>query len=1368
VSAIFISHSTQDKAIALRVLGRLGGQGYRSVFVDSDPESGIKAGRDWERELYRNLKLAGAVVVLCSPASMASRWCIVEIAQAKALGKAIFPVVISECNVDALLTRLQVIDAIKLGEEEACRHLIDSLRIAGLDPKDSFDWKHERPPFPGFLCFDEEDAGIYFGRTEEVRQVIEKLTQLQRQDEPRLLVLVGSSGSGKSSLARAGVLPRLRKDGSRWAVVAPFRPKADPIGELARSLSETFHEAKKDVDWKDIRDRLLKEAQEPAADGSSALGDYADDLTMALGRREASVLLLVDQAEELLQDVTAPESSQFFTVLRQATSRPGGRLFALLTLRSDFLGTFQNHPELKGVAFADVPLGLLPVVRFPDVIENPAARAEIALDPGLVTAMIADAKAKDALPLLAFTLREMYERCRAQSKFTLSVYRDDLGGVEGVVEKVVARIKSEGQWTPETSRALRRAFLKLARVNEEGEFTRQTALWADLPDQAASVLDEFVKARLLSSHGGTVEVTHESLFRVWPDLADWLDEGRELMLWKRNLTNEVLGWLNRGRAPGYLLNGGRAAEAQRWLASHADEFHGSEVEFLKASVAEERKKQRRLQIFAGVVSGLIAIALGLGMFAKYKSQEVTSERRDAVENKGIANTKARIAASVQLANLSMTERNKRLDRSLLLAVESLRTEDTFEARDSLFRALRDQPGLRTFLTIEEYSVEGMAISPDGKRIATAQSKLRDGVSVGIVVLWDVAAKKHLGESPLTIPEGSVTSVAFSPDGTILAATYRGFVGGGVVLWDLAAQKKLGKGNMTMDGSFVETVAFSPDGKTLATGYNVPFGGGGVVLWDMTTQKRLGEGNLTVLEGGVGSVAFSLDGKFLAAGYQVVRNVDNGSGGGGGMVLWDVTARKRLGEGSMTMPESGAGNVAFSPDRKTLAFGHGSGVVLWDVAARKPLADGSLAVAEGGAGSVAFSADGKTLAATYGFVGLDGVGGGVLLWDAAVRKPLGEDRLAMPEGGLGSVAFSADGTLVAGYNSSVGSGVMRWDVTARKRVSEGSMIVPNFGLRSVAFSADGKTLAFANSAGDGVRLWDMAGRKPLIDSPLTVLEGNIWSVVFSPDGKTLAVGYSGSVGGGEVVLWDVAARKRTSEGRLAMPEGGVSSVAFSRDGKTLAAGYSGSRSDGGVVLWDVAARKRLGEGLISVPHGGVESIAFSADGKTLAAGYSIFNYRNGVMLWDVPARKPLVESPLTVLEGNIRGVVFSPDGKTLAAGYDVADLNVGHRGGIVLWDVTTCKRLGNEPVRVKKGRVVGLACSPDGKILAAGIGNGSESGVVLLDLDLESWQRTAGQIANRNFTRGEWHQYFPGEPYRPTFPNLQFPREVTSSDGVSRR
>ncbi len=185
----------------------------------------------------------------------------------------------------------------------------------------------------------------------------------------------------------------------------------------------------------------------------------------------------------------------------------------------------------------------------------------------------------------------------------------------------------------------------------------------------------------------------------------------------------------------------------------------------------------------------------------------------------------------------------------------------------------------------------------------------------------------------------------------------------------------------------------------------------------------------------------------------------------------------------------------------------------------------------------------------------------------------------------------------------------------------------------------------------------------------------------------------------------------------------------------------------------------------VQEGSVMSVAFSPDGKTLAAGYYIVRHPSGgVVLWDVAARQRLTNEPLPVKEGNVTDVAFSPDGKTLAAGYD---LFRHPGGGMVLWDVLARKRLTDESLHVMEGGVWSVVFSPDGKSLAAGYDFGFRDldggGVQLWDIDVESWVRRAGIIANRNFTRDEWRQYFPGEEYRATFPELPVPPEVTKSD-----
>jgi WD40 repeat protein len=1448
MSSIFLSHSSQDNEAAADLARRLKEHGYDSLFLDFDPDSGIKAGRDWERELYRNLKLAGAVVVLCSPHSMGSRWCFVEIAQAKALGKPIFPVTMSPCRVESILNDRQVIDLAALGADEAYRRLFDGLRAAGLDPWDSFHWDPKRPPFPGFHYFEAEDAGIYFGREGEVRQVIEALTRMQRQAEPRLLVVVGSSGSGKSSLVRAGVLPRLSKDRPRWALVDSFRPGAEPLSELARALASAFPDGPDRPGWRAIRDRLQDESRAadpgegPAAPTASVLTEYADDLTMLLGRREASVLLVVDQAEELLQGANGDEPSAFLRVLRRAAERRGGRVFGLLALRSDFLGSFQNHAALRGAAFVALPLGPLPVESFPQVIEGPADRAALALEPGLVPSMIADARTDDALPLLAFTLREMYERRRDQGRLSLRVYRDDLGGIRGAVARVVERIKAEAAWTPDVGRALRRAFLKLVRVNDEGQFIRQPSRWADLPDLAAPVLEAFVKARLLNSDGDVVEVTHESLFRVWPELAGWLDEGRELMLWKKTIRDDLNDWIAHERSPLYLLSGARVAEGRRWLASHADDFPGPEGEFIAASIAaedariaRERAQQEKLRWLARVLAVSTAVASVVGIYALIERNRANVKTEAAENAEEKAKTQAKIATSRRLAALSVAERPRHFDCSLLLAVEAVRSENTFEARESLYNALQDRPKLTSLLQSDEGCIENVAFSSNGKTIAAGYYKCREGDSDGGgVVLWDVAARKRLSDEPLSVSEGSVYSVAFSPDGMTIAAGYHskreGDSGGGVVLWDVTTSKRLVEEPLSVSEGSVYKVAFSPDGKIIAVGYRDFHSDlGGVALWDAGTKKRLVNAPLPVSEGGVVDVAFSPDSKIIAAGYNIPNVIADDVTGlrvptrksihprAGGVVLWDVATRKRVREASLSVREGGIRSLAFSPDGKTIVAGYGignfigdlevfaGGVVLWDVAAYKREVEEPLSMKERGVDSVSFSPDGKTVGAAYD----DGVAfwdvaarkrvadkpllgnggevekvsfspdgktiaascfGGVGLWDMAASNRLVEEPLSLKKGAVVRVCYSPDGKkIAAGY---VG-GVALWDVAARKQVVCTPLSVRNGLVLSVSFSPDSKTIAAGYSssdlaaAGSGVELWDVASCKRLGESPLSVREGFIRSVSFGTDGNIIAAGYAAPdlLDGGGVVLWDVAARKRLVAEPLGVREGGVESVSISPDGKTIAAGYdSVSRNGGGVALWDVKTGKRLVDKPLTVPEGGVVSISFSSDGRTIAAGFTNHFASGGVVLWDVAARKRLSGTPLPVREGEVDSVSFGPDGKTITAGFNK---------GIVLWDVAARKRIVNGPLPVEDcgdDQVISrsVSFSPDGKTIASGYwGANKVAGLMLLDVDLESWQRRAGQIANRNFTWGEWREYFPDEPYRALFPDRLVPPEVTPNLTASK-
>jgi hypothetical protein len=226
---IFISHSSKDKDAALDVQQRLLAYGYEAsqLFLDSDAETGIPAGSKWEQVLYARLKDCRALIVLCSANWQESRWCFAELVFAKAMGKEIFPVLLQECSIDQVAAEHQAVFVYK-DREEAYKRLRDVLDSRHLGPRDDFGWPPkdgDHCPFPGLPAFDERLACVYFGREAETQTILEDLRKMRANGEPRLLMIVGGSGSGKSSLLKAGVLPRLihKTADTEWVVLPTLR-----------------------------------------------------------------------------------------------------------------------------------------------------------------------------------------------------------------------------------------------------------------------------------------------------------------------------------------------------------------------------------------------------------------------------------------------------------------------------------------------------------------------------------------------------------------------------------------------------------------------------------------------------------------------------------------------------------------------------------------------------------------------------------------------------------------------------------------------------------------------------------------------------------------------------------------------------------------------------------------------------------------------------------------------------------------------------------------------------------------------------------------------------------------------------------------
>jgi len=315
-----------------------------------------------------------------------------------------------------------------------------------------------------------------------------------------------------------------------------------------------------------------------------------------VGSPEATVLLLIDQCEELLAVGANEEGNRFLAFLRALLDRGDSRLLVLATLRSDFLGSFQDHPAMRGLRVETFPVPQMAVDDFASVIEGPAEIAGLELGPGLVQAMIGDTKTSDALPLLAFTLRELYEGFGQDKLLTLEKYRDKLGRLEGCIARAAEAVLKATPLSEKETTDLRTALLSMVRMNDRDQYAKQPAQWSDLPASVHEALERFVAARLLISGGDktgrTLEIAHEAIFRAWPRLAGWIEEDREELFLLRRAEVEAGEWERQGYDIKYLWHADHLKRLQELVARRG---HESVKEIVRLFMAPQDKLVARLQ-----------------------------------------------------------------------------------------------------------------------------------------------------------------------------------------------------------------------------------------------------------------------------------------------------------------------------------------------------------------------------------------------------------------------------------------------------------------------------------------------------------------------------------------------------------------------------------------------------------------------------------------------------------------------------------------------------------------------------------------------------------------------------------------------------
>ncbi|MER6831989.1 hypothetical protein ABT352_38785 [Streptosporangium sp. NPDC000563] len=1183
-------------------------------------------------------------------------------------------------------------------------------------------------PYRGLNAFQERDAAYFFGREQVTGRLMARLSRQAAAGD--LLMVSGVSGAGKSSVLRAGILPRLRGsglDGAPHAAGWPcllFTPTRTPLEELAVRVA-----ALAGADAGTVRHALAQDpegfaltARQAALHAGAAPPipppptppvphpptSEPDGQELAIPEPDGQrrLVLLIDQFEQLFtQCADDGQRAAFITALHAAATVGHGpdqapAALVVLVVRADFEARCADYPPLAQAVQDRHLLTGMTERQLRLAITEPARRAGSEVEDDLVQTLLreihthrptspgppsaAAAGGAGTLPLLSHALDQAW-RHRTGQLLTLADY-ERTGGIEGAVADSAQRVYN--RLTPAQQDLTRQIFLRLTTTGSDGIDTADRVPRAALTDgrtpaqvgEVEAVLEAFAAERLLTLAADTVEISHEVLLRAWPLLGEeWLAQTHADRLIHTRLRAAAAEWAP-SRDPSYLYTGSLLETAAQRLADPTFPLPltPAEHEFLAAGTRAQQRRTHRRRATTTILVVLVALLATATIFVQRSRQDAERSQQAAVGQRD-ASIVALLSKRSEATDDSDPVQAKRLSMTASSISDSLNQNSpaAIEAEYSL-KAAAARPGIAVLVDLPR-SVRSVAFTSDGQTLAS-------GGDDGAVRLWDVASGRETaqltGPAQPTIHQKWVHSVAFTSDGRTLAA---GGGDGAVRLWDVASGRETAR--LTGHKGWVESVAFTEDGKTLASG-----GGGSdgaVRLWDVASGRETAR--LTGHKGYVTSVAFTEDGKTLA------------SGGGGAVRLWDVASGRETAR--LTGHKGTVASVAFTSDGRTLASGGSDGTVrLWDMASRRETA--RLTGHKGTVASVAFMEDGKTLAS--------GEDGTVRLWDVtSYQETYLTSRQDWVNAGVYSVAFTRDGkTLAAGGDDGT---VRLWNVTTRRK--RGNPLTGHEGqVYSVAFTWEGKTLASGGEDGT-VRLWDVAtGRET---AQLAGHKGPVLSVAFTRDGKTLASGHRDY---GGLRLWDVATGRETA--RLADYQGVVGSVAFTSDGRTLAA----EGDDGTVRLWDVASRQETAR--LTGHKGYVTSVAFTEDGKTLAAGGD----DGTVRLWDVASRRETAR--LTGHQDWVNSVAFTQDGRTLAGGsYDRT---------VRLWDVAS----GREIVRLNGGQglVYSVAFTSDGQTLAS---SGEDGAVRLWDVSylVDTLGFLCAQVG-RSFTREEWKQYVPeGPAYR---------------------
>jgi AAA ATPase domain/Helix-turn-helix domain/WD domain, G-beta repeat len=895
-------------------------------------------------------------------------------------------------------------------------------------------------PYRGLEAFEPEDAAWFFGRERLTAELVEQL--IGRHQRGGLLVVIGVSGSGKSSLLRAGLIPALRRgdldargleNSKNWPWLL-CTPGEHPMKELATRLAAKVQAAPADVEG------ILRSDPRTAADLArqacmgSDLGDPTSEPGDAGPGPDSRLVVVVDQFEEVFTSCSdEAERTAFIAALRAAaagrpvepTDTDSGRRYppaalVLLGLRADFYSVVLRRADLLPALQSPVVVGPMTEDELRDVIVKPAKKAQGDLEDGLVELLLRDlrpaagsgthegqnngdesplpaAYEAGALPLLSHALDVTWRRLH-RGRMTVADYLA-AGAIQGAVTQTAE--KAFNKLTPQQQKTARQLFLRLVHAAHDRADTRRRVSPAELLDnnghtqseELAAVLDQFVNRRLIIVDRDHVEIAHDSLLSAWPRLRNWIDADRAGLVIFRRLTEDAQAWDAARRDTGRLYRGGQLAIAAQWAGSASMALPQVARDFLDASLAARRRLAHLRTAAAVVLMVLLAFTATAALVAYH-------QRQDALHLQ-------RIATADVLVRDADLARYRDPDLALDLALAAHRLDPTADARASLVTTITrehgfvplDRPGSDTFYTV--------AYSPDGRTLAT-------GSFDETVKLWDLTQPTPTRLATLDAHSDSVVALVFSLDGRTLVS---GSDDQTAIVWDVTDRAHPTRlAILTGHTRPVLAAAFRPDGRTLATSS----GDGTVTLWntaDRAHPTRLAA--LSIAAVGIRTVTFSPDGHTMVTG-----DFD------GKTILWNVTdpAHPTQQASPLTSHKGTVFTANFSSDGRTLATGSvDQSVILWNVTdPTHPYEASRLTDHTGPVVTAAFSLRTPDTGGTRHILATGSFDRTVALWD--VTNPEHPSLLATVAGHtdpVRSVAFSPDGRAFATGGSD--RRVLMWNV-----------------------------------------------------------------------------------------------------------------------------------------------------------------------------------------------------------------------------------------------------------------------------------------------------------------------------------------------------